>query len=274
MDTTDAQNRERHHQEDLERLRRFRPFDDTFMRGLFRDDIPLTQFVLRIILGKPDLVVTSCETQADMKRVTGARSICLDAYATDSRGTKYDIEVQRSDCGASPKRVRYHSSVMDVENLDEKQDYKELPDTYVIFITENDVLGMEQPLYCIERIIRGADKVFDDGSHILYVNGKCRDDSDLGKLMHDFDCSDASDMFFGVLAEKTRYLKETQEGVSKMCKIMEDLRDESFAEGKTEQAKATAQRLYQIGLPIEKIADAVNFGIPIVKGWLTPTVPQ
>ena len=96
---------ERRHREDLERLKRFRPMDDTFMRGLFKDDIPLAQLVLRIITGKPDLILLTCETQADMKRVTGARSICLDAYATDSSGRKYDIEVQRADSGADPHRA-------------------------------------------------------------------------------------------------------------------------------------------------------------------------
>ena len=124
MNETMEQKRERRHQEDLRRLRNFRPIDDTFMRGLFKENLPLAQFVLRIITGKPDLVLTTCETQADMKRVTGARSICLDAYATDSTGKKYDIEVQRADNGADPHRARYHSSVMDVENLDEKQDYR------------------------------------------------------------------------------------------------------------------------------------------------------
>ena len=103
--------------------------------GLFKDNLPLAELVLRIITGKQDLVLLSCETQADMKRVTGVRFICLDAYATDSAGKKYDIEVQQSDTGADPHRARYHSSVMDVENLDETQDYRELPDTYVIFIT-------------------------------------------------------------------------------------------------------------------------------------------
>lgn len=72
--------------------------------------------------------------------MTGARSICLDAYAEDSTGKKYDMEVQRSDNGADPHRARYHSSVMDVENLDEKQDYRDLPDTYVIFITEKIII--------------------------------------------------------------------------------------------------------------------------------------
>lgn len=42
--------------------------------------------VLRIITGKTDLQLVSCETQADLKRVTGAKSILLDAYGTDSMG--------------------------------------------------------------------------------------------------------------------------------------------------------------------------------------------
>ena len=74
MRETEAQKRERHHQEDLQRLRGFRPIDDTFMRGMFKDNIPLAELVLRIIVGKPDLILTKCETQADLKRVTGARA--------------------------------------------------------------------------------------------------------------------------------------------------------------------------------------------------------
>ena len=79
-----------------------RPMDDTFMRCLFKDNVALTELVLRIILNKKDLSVTKIETQADMKRVTGARSICLDAAATDSEGVKYDIKVQRASDGARP----------------------------------------------------------------------------------------------------------------------------------------------------------------------------
>ena len=47
-------------------------------------------------------------------------------------------------------------------------------------------------------------------------------------------------MYFDLLAEKTRYLEESPKGVSEMCKVMEDLRNESYAEGRVEQAKATA----------------------------------
>ena len=40
--------------------------------------------------GKRDLMIIDCQTQKDMKRLAGARSVCLDAYGTDSAGKKYD----------------------------------------------------------------------------------------------------------------------------------------------------------------------------------------
>ena len=274
MNNMDEQKRKQRHQEDLRRLQSFRPIDDTFMRGLFKENLPLAQLVLRIITGKPDLTLTKCETQADLKRVTGARSICLDAYATDSTGKKYDLEVQRSDNGANPHRARYHSSVMDVENLDEKQDYRELPDTYVIFITEKDYYKAGKPVYVIQNMNLTLSQPFDDGAHILYVNGEYRDDSDIGRLMHDFNCTNASDMNFALLAERTRYLKETSKGVSEMCKVMEELRDESYAEGmedgKLEQARVMALKLWMKGETIEEIADLVGFSASTVEKWLTP----
>lgn len=266
MQETAAQRRERHHQEDLQRLRGFRPIDDTFMRGLFKDNIPLAELVLRIIVGKPDLTLTKCETQADLKRVTGARSICLDAYATDSTGRKYDIEIQRSDHGADPHRARYHSSAMDVDNLDKDQDYRELPDTYVIFITEKDYYRAGKPVYVIQNMNLTLDRPFNDGAHIQYVNGEYRGESDIGKLMHDFNCTNADDMNFALMAERTRYLKENPKGVSNMCKAMEDLRNES----RKEMAIEMAQSLYEQGVSIEQIAKASKVDVDTVKGWLTP----
>lgn len=105
MSETELQRKERERQEDLQRLRGFRPIDDDFMRCLFKDNIPLAELVLRIITGKEDLMITECHTQKDMKRLVGARSICLDAYGTDSENKKYDLEIQRSDKGADPHRA-------------------------------------------------------------------------------------------------------------------------------------------------------------------------
>lgn len=227
MGESEQQKKERERQEDLQRLRGLRPIDDDFMRCLFKDNIPLAELVLRIITGKKDLVVIECQTQKDMKRLAGARSICLDAYGTDSENKKYDCEIQRADKGANPHRARYHSSVLDVENLDAGQEFVELPDTYTIFITEKDFYGMGEPIYVVERINLTTGKNFEDGEHILYVNGEFHGESEIGKLMHDFNCTEADDMNFDLMAERTRYLKENPEGVNEMCKILEDMRNEA-----------------------------------------------
>ncbi len=249
---------EQQYQEDLQRLRGLRPIDDDFMRCLFKDNIPLAEFVLRIITDKPDLIITDCETQKDMKRLAGVRSICLDAYGKDSVGKKYDLEVQRQDKGADPHRARYHSSVMDIENLHSGQEFKELPDTYTIFIIEKDFYGQSKAVYPIERINLATGKSFEDGEHILYVNGEYRGESDIGKLMHDFNCTQAADMNFELMAERTRYLKENPKGVQEMCKMMEDMRKESL--------KEVAKRMLADGmLTLEKIAEYAGLPLDEVK---------
>ena len=266
------------HQKDLERLRALRPMDDDFMRCLFKDNIPLVEFVLRIFTEKPDLKIIKCQTQKDMKRLVGARSLCLDAYGEDSEKKKYDMEVQRADKGSEPQRARYHSSVIDVENLDARQKFTDLPETYVIFITEKDFFGEGKPVYRIERMNLDTGKPFADGEHILYVNGEYRGDSDIGKLMHDFSCSNPDDMNFKLMADSARYLKENPKGVSQMCKILEEMKDEYLQigvekgreegekEGRSNEKRETVFRMLTNGsLTLENISEFSGLPLDEVK---------
>ena len=76
--------------------------------------------------------------------------------------------------------------------------------------------------------------------------------------MHDFNCTDAADMNFKLLADRTRYLKEKPKGVSEMCKVMEDMRKESLIE--------VAKKLLSDGtLTLEKIAECVGLSLDEVK---------
>lgn len=216
---------EEQHQKDLETLEKLRILDDTLMREVFRNNLELAQFMLRIIIGKPDLVLTKEETQYDLQHLFGSRSITLDVFGEDSDGKQYDCEVQIADDGANAHRARYHSAVMDVDNLKIREDFRSLPDTYVIFITENDVWGEGQPIYLIDRINTTTSKHFNDGEHIIYVNGAYdnKDDtSDLAKLIHDFRCKKADEMVLTPFADIMKFLKETPKGVDRMCKVMEE----------------------------------------------------
>lgn len=137
-----------------------------------------------------------------------------------------------------------------------------MPETYVVFITEHDVLGKGWPLYKVERCILGTSESFDDGSHILYVNGAYRDETPIGKLMHDFSCSDPANMYYGLLASRVRFFKESKEGVAIMCKAMEDMRNQAQKEGMLE----VVRNLLSDGtLSLEKIAKCANLSLDEVK---------
>lgn len=256
-------------QEDLARLRQLRLIDDDFFSKCFDNDTACVQLVLQIVLDKPDLNVVDVRTQVFVENLLN-RSVRLDVLATDSEGRKFNIEIQRSDKGAGRKRARYNSSMMDVNLLEKGNDFEELPETYVIFITENDVIGLGEAIYEIERCFVKSGKRFGDGSHILYVNGSYRDDSPVGKLMHDFSCTDPSDMCYNVLADRARFFKESKEGIAVMCKVLDDMRRQSYqegmAEGKNKNRKETALNLLKLGtISLDDISFATGLSLDEVK---------
>ena len=249
------------HQEDLQRLRGFRLLDDDFLTKCFEGDTASIELVLQIVLEKPDLKVLDVRTQVFVENLLN-RSVRLDILVTDSTGAKLNVEVQRSDKGAGRKRARYNSSMMDANLLKKGEDFDKLPETWVIFITENDVMGKGLPLYPIERCILGTGERFKDGSHILYVNGAYRSDTPVGKLMHDFSCTDAADMYYGTLADRVRFFKESKEGIEIMCRAMEDMRNQTLKEGAINSAK----RMLADGiLTLEKIAEYAGLPLDEVK---------
>jgi hypothetical protein len=98
----------------------------------------------------------------------------------------------------------------------------------VIFFTENDVIGGNKPIYHVERVVQEMGTLFNDGEHIIYVNGSYEADTPLGWLVHDFKCTDAKDMHYKELANRVRYFKETEKGVAIMSsKAMEIMRNEA-----------------------------------------------
>ena len=249
------------HQEDLQRLRGFRLLDDDFLTKCFEGDTASIELVLQIVLEKPDLKVLDVRTQVFVENLLN-RSVRLDILATDSTGAKLNVEVQRSDKGAGRKRARYNSSMMDANLLKKGEDFDKLPETWVIFITENDVMGKGLPLYPIERCFLGTGERFEDGSHILYVNGAYRGDTPIGKLMHDFSCTDAADMYYGTLADRVRFFKESKEGIEIMCRAMEDMRNQTLKEGMINVAK---KMLEDGTITLEKIAEFVGLSVDEVK---------
>ena len=221
--------REERRERDMERIRRLCLMDDVFFNVCMDGYIEGMACILRVILEMPDLVVERVTTQKTAGSLRG-RGVRFDAFARAGKRLM-NIEVQRDDRGAAPERARFNSSMMDARELQKGEEVTELPETYVIFITEKDVLGKRLPICHIERTIRETGELFGDRSHIIYVNGEVRDATPLGRLMHDFFCQDAEDMHYEELKKRASFFKEEEGGRGKMCKIMDEIWQEGMERG-------------------------------------------
>lgn len=130
--------------------------------------------------------------------------------------------------------------------------------------------GYGLPIYHIDRTIKEVRENFMDEAHIIYVNSKRQDDTELGRLMHDLHCKNARDMYSKVLADRVYELKETQEGVEFMCHEMEQICSEGIEKSKRE----TVLSLTEMGLPVEKIAKAVKLSVQEVQKWIDESVSE
>ena len=241
-------------------IRSFTLLDDVFMTAVFQDSLPCVNLVLQIILNRPNIRAASVVTQDTIKNLHG-HDVRLDIHAF-ADGQEFNIEIQRAKKGAAPRRARYHSSIMDANALPESADYEKLPESYVIFITETDVLGKGRPIYVIRRMIEDDGAVFDDGSHIIYVNSSIADTSTpLGQLMHDFRCANPDEMYYDILAELAGRFKKTEEGESTMNAALDalirDVSEERVAEAlergmERERISAIRRMMTELQLSVEK----------------------
>ena len=195
--------------------------NNRFMNFMLDDNKKAAQVFLRVILGDDKIKVRNVRIQSFIQNIYG-HSSQLDILAQDSQGRYFNVEVQRSDEGAPARRARFYSSILDTHFLQPGKLYEELPDTYVIFITENDVLHDNLPLYNIRRRIDENAKCFEDGSRIIYVNSQRRDDTALGKLMQDLYCTEPKNLHYHEFAERMEFLKYSKEGEEKMTDVIEE----------------------------------------------------
>ena len=179
--------------------------DDIFMRVVLKD-VKCTEFILQTILEKPELRVKSQSIQSDLKNLEG-RSLVLDCLCTDKEGNIYNIELQNDSLGASPKRARYHSGLIDMNISKKGKSFDYLPESYVIFICSRDILKGDKQIYHISRIIKESGAVFPDQANIIYVNTSKSSSNELGKLIEDFYTADPKKMHSKILAKRVSKLK-------------------------------------------------------------------
>ncbi len=221
------------------------------------------------------------EAEKSMKVDYDSRGIRLDAYVKDGTGRCFDIEVQTSVEKelALAKRTRYYQGLMDVDSVFSGTKYKDLNETYVIFLCLGDAFDFGLPIYTFENVCAENQKIkMNDGTHKIFFNAK----------KYDTMKSEELKSFFKYLCgkEPTSDFSEKLSAIVKRVKMNARWRHEFMTwqeevelqadlaakKASDERAIETAQNLLEMDISPEKIAKATS--LPLEKVLELQKQPQ
>ena len=223
------------------------------------------------------------------------KGVRLDVYAKDGNNTRYNIEMQVAKKPALGKRTRYYQGQMDMELLLSGHEYKELPNSYVIFICDFDPFGKRKYCYTFQPKCKEAPDVdLEDGRCCIFLSTHGENEEKVPrelvsflkfvKASHEESQKDFQDPFVSHLQESIRRIKSSREMEERFMIFEEMMRDEREAgrqegrlEGKLEgeQAKAqnTALNMHKKGYADEAIAEVLEVDVETVREWIFESEP-
>ncbi len=259
--------------------RKFNLLSNVFM-SVALDDKDACEYVLKILTGIKDLKVKEIRSQYRISKIHSHDAI-LDILAEDSTGQLYNLEIQRSETIDHARRTRFYGAMIDSEYLEKGKTYGELPDVYIIYISETDLWKAGYTVYPVNKYFENTALNYVDGQYISYVNAEVDDGSETAKLMKYFKTADPNDMTHGELSKRVHYLKCEEGGYEEMCEVSEKIYREGIEDGRIsglkegrkegwlESQKETAKNLFEMGMSADTIAQALKVSVKLVQEWLS-----
>lgn len=229
-------------QEKIRRIKEFRLIDDVFFEE-FAKDIPACQEILRTILEDTKLIVNDIIVQSSERNLYG-RSVRLDALCTLGDGSLCNVEVQRADNDNHLKRARFNAASITVKESEPGTNFDKVKDVYIVYISEKDFLSGGFTTYHIDKVIRENGVTVDDGLHEIFVNTSVNDGSSIAELMQCFKQKELNSSKFKAVTRRFKEIKETEGGLTAMCKIMDDIVKEERREERIKMLTKMLSRGY------------------------------
>ena len=252
---------------------------DDFMFGAVMLDPENCRQVLERILGI-EIAWVDVDIQKSIVYNPEYKGVRLDAYAKDENNTHYNVEMQALSKGDIKKRLRYYHSQIDMELLLRGMKYKDLPDTYVIFICDFDPFQKEKYRYTRKVICEELPELsMEDGTHTIFLSTKGTNkeeipedlirflkfvEAPLSESEQDFD-----DELVAKLQKSIREVKVSREMGAKymtLQDLLEEERDKALKEGveqgvqqgMQEALEKVARNMLKNGISLEVIAESTG----------------
>ena len=225
--------------------------DDTFMK-IALNDIEACQHVIRILMDDLSIEIVEVRSQYRISKLVSKDAV-LDILAEDTQGRVYNLEIQRKATLDHARRTRRYNAMVDAEYLEKGKEYSEMPEVYVIYISETDIWKTRQTESPVEKHFKGQMTEYDDGQHTIYINAAINDGSPKAALMQYFKTCDPDDMSQGALSRRVRYLKREKGGIEEMGEYSERIFNGGREEGRREERQAMIHLMRAQGIDEETI---------------------
>ena len=211
---------------------RARPIDDIFGKRMLENNLPLAQFMLRIITGDSTMEIAEGHAQHVSSNVDNHKGIITDSYYRDREGNIYVIEFQRKKRSDYIERFRFYQGLIDTSSIDKGEEFSRLKKLSFYVICEDEIFEDGAQVNRIKKIVESNGREYIDNLNLVYLDASKWDYSELGMLLLDCLCDSADKMYYEEMAECARRLKEGQE----MLYQYSDLIDE-YVEQQTEEVR-------------------------------------
>lgn len=127
-----------------------------------------------IIMEEPDIKIREVKVEQVVLNQSGKRAIRLDAWAVSEDDRLFNMEMENhSERDSVPKRSRFYQGLLDSPVLKSGRNtrYRELPQTVIIFITQDDIFRRDRAKYTFtERCEEIEDLRLEDGTKKIFLN--------------------------------------------------------------------------------------------------------
>ncbi|MBQ7734129.1 MAG: Rpn family recombination-promoting nuclease/putative transposase [Synergistaceae bacterium] len=195
--------------------------NDFMFSTVMSNEALCTEMMRRIL---PDIEIKYISIPEAQKTLRGAiesRSVRFDLYTKSDDGKIYDIEIQTTNNKDLPRRSRAYHILMGDDVLrrsrGKSKRYRDIPDSYVIFICMFDPFELGRYIYSFKNICSEAKGLdLGDGAYTIFLNAKGKTGKISKKLKAFLDFlrgkETPGDAFIEELAKRLRFAKLDSEG--------------------------------------------------------------
>lgn len=199
------------------------------------------------------------QEQKTIDVIYSSKSIRLDVYVEDENKI-YNIEMQISNNKNLAKRTRYYQDLIDLNTIEKGEDYRDLKESYIIFICTFDLFNKGLPRYTFENICNEDNSIkLEDKTYKIFLNSKAfekEEDENIKSFLMYLNGEKSNNSFINKLDEKLKDIKSNKEWRREYMTFemkLKEIAEENFEDGLEQGMIKQIKALKSFDIPDEKI---------------------